>query len=58
MGKRQDLMINDSDMDLVSRAIGGDERSFEILIEKYYLSVYQLYFRWCRVKGGKKKGCL
>ena len=43
-------MINDSDMELVDLAIGGDERSFETLIEKHYLSVYQLSFKWCRVK--------
>lgn len=43
-------MINDSDMKLVDLAIGGDERSFENLIQKHYLSVYQLSFKWCRVK--------
>jgi len=50
MGKRQDLMINDSDMELVNRAIGGDERSFAALVERHYLPVYQLSFKWCRVK--------
>lgn len=43
-------MINDSDMELVERAMGGDERSFENLIQKHYLTVYQLSFKWCRVK--------
>ena len=43
-------MINDTDRELVDRAIGGDERSFESLIERHYLPVYQLSFKWCRVK--------
>lgn len=43
-------MINDSDMELVELAMGGDERSFENLIQKHYLPVYQLSYKWCRVK--------
>jgi RNA polymerase sigma-70 factor, ECF subfamily len=43
-------MINDSDMELVNLAIGGDERSFSHLIEKYYQFVYALSFKWCRIK--------
>jgi len=43
-------MTNDPDMELVDLAIGGDERSFESLIERHYMSIYQLSFRWCRVK--------
>lgn len=43
-------MINDSDMELVELAIGGDERSFENLIQRHYLPVYQLSYKWCRVK--------
>ena len=43
-------MIDDPDMKLIDLAIGGDERSFANLIQKYYLSVYQLSFKWCRVK--------
>jgi RNA polymerase sigma-70 factor, ECF subfamily len=43
-------MINDSDMELVNLAIGGDERSFSHLIEKYYHFVYNLSFKWCRIK--------
>jgi RNA polymerase sigma-70 factor (ECF subfamily) len=43
-------MINDTDMELVNLAIGGDERAFENLIQKHYLPVFQLSFKWCRVK--------
>jgi len=43
-------MVNDTDMELVNLAIGGDERAFEELIQKHYLPVYQLSFKWCRVK--------
>jgi RNA polymerase sigma-70 factor, ECF subfamily len=43
-------MINDSDMELVNLAIGGDERSFSCLIEKHYQFVYNLSFKWCRIK--------
>jgi RNA polymerase sigma-70 factor, ECF subfamily len=43
-------MINDSDMELVNLAIGGDERSFSHLIERYYQFVYNLSFKWCRIK--------
>jgi RNA polymerase sigma-70 factor, ECF subfamily len=43
-------MINDSDMELVNLAINGDERSYSHLIEKYYQFVYNLSFKWCRIK--------
>jgi RNA polymerase sigma-70 factor, ECF subfamily len=43
-------MINDSDIELVNLAIRGDERSFSHLIEKYYQFVYNLSFKWCRIK--------
>jgi len=48
--KRQDHMVNDTDMELVKLATGGDERAFENLIQKHYLSVYQLSYKWCRIK--------
>jgi RNA polymerase sigma-70 factor, ECF subfamily len=50
MVKRQELMINDTDMELVDLAKGGDERSFEDLIHRHYQSVYQLSYKWCRIK--------
>jgi len=43
-------MVNDTDMELVELAAGGDERSFENLIQKHYLPVYHLSYKWCRVK--------
>ena len=43
-------MINYSDMELVDLAMGGDEVAFENLIEKHYSSVYNLSYRWCRLK--------
>jgi RNA polymerase sigma-70 factor, ECF subfamily len=43
-------MINDSDLELVNLAIGGDERSYSHLIERYYQFVYSLSFKWCRIK--------
>ncbi|MFC1533130.1 RNA polymerase sigma factor [Thermodesulfobacteriota bacterium] len=43
-------MINYSDMELVDLAMGGDERAFENLIQRHYLSVYGLSYKWCRIK--------
>ena len=43
-------MINYSDKELVDLAMGGDERAFENLIQRHYLSVYGLSYKWCRVK--------
>jgi RNA polymerase sigma-70 factor (ECF subfamily) len=43
-------MVNDPDMELVDLATGGDERSFANLIERHYMAIYRLSFRWCRVK--------
>jgi RNA polymerase sigma factor (sigma-70 family) len=48
--KRQEHMVNDTDMELVNLAIGGDECAFENLIQKHYLPVFHLSFKWCRVK--------
>lgn len=43
-------MINYSDRELVDLAMGGDESAFENLIQRHYLSVYSLSYKWCRVK--------
>ena len=43
-------MIDYSDMELVDLAMGGDEDAFENLIRKHYSSVYNLSYRWCRLK--------
>ena len=37
-----------SDIELIELAVDGDERAFETLIQRHYLQVYQLSYRWCR----------
>lgn len=39
-----------SDIELVDLAIDGDERAFEQLVQRHYLSVYHFSYKWCRVK--------
>ena len=43
-------MMNHSDMQLVDLSLDGNERAFECLVERHYLSVYGLSYRWCRLK--------
>lgn len=43
-------MLNHSDTQLVDLSLDGDERAFESLVERHYLSVYGLSYRWCRIK--------
>jgi RNA polymerase sigma-70 factor (ECF subfamily) len=40
-----------SDIELVSRAEGGDARALQRLFERHYLTVYRLAYRWC---GGRE----
>jgi RNA polymerase sigma-70 factor (ECF subfamily) len=41
-------MEMDSDQNLIERALGGEDRALERLIQRHYSSVYRLAFRWCR----------
>lgn len=43
-------MMNHSDTQLVDLSLDGNERAFECLVERHYLSVYGLSYRWCRIK--------
>lgn len=43
-------MIEYSDTELVDLALGGDECAFENLIRKHYSSVFNLSYRWCRIR--------
>lgn len=43
-------MADYSDMQLVDLSLSGNERAFENLVERYYLSVYGLSYKWCRIK--------
>ena len=40
-----------SDIELVSQADGGDARALQQLVERHYLTVYRLAYKWC---GGKE----
>lgn len=43
-------MMNHSDMQLVDLSLNGNERAFESLVERHYLSVYSLSYKWCRIR--------
>ena len=42
--------MNHSDTELVDLSLSGNERAFENLIERHYLSVYGLSYKWCRIR--------
>ena len=39
-----------SDIELINLAVDGNERAFEELIQRHYLSVYRFSFKWCQIK--------
>jgi len=43
-------MTNYSDTELADLSLNGNERAFENLIERHYLSVYGLSYKWCRIR--------
>jgi RNA polymerase sigma-70 factor (ECF subfamily) len=43
-------MKNDTDMALLRMSLDGDARAFEKLIDRHYLMVYRVSYKWCRVK--------
>jgi RNA polymerase sigma-70 factor (ECF subfamily) len=43
-------MTDYTDMELVDMSLSGNERAFENLVERHYLTVYGLSYKWCRIK--------
>ncbi len=35
------------DTELIKKAAGGDRVSFELLLERYYMVMYKIAFKWC-----------
>jgi RNA polymerase sigma-70 factor (ECF subfamily) len=40
-------MSDDSDNSLVERAVCGDRDAFASLVERYYLTIYRVAYKWC-----------
>lgn len=40
-------MAEETDQDLIDRAIAGDGHAFARLVERHYLAIYRTAFRWC-----------
>ncbi len=43
-------MIDYTDMELVDMSNSGNEHAFENLVERHYLTVYSLSYKWCRIR--------
>jgi hypothetical protein len=39
-----------SDIELVQRSVSGDARAFEHLVNRHYMTVYGISYKWCGVK--------
>lgn len=48
MGEFRDFSMDD--LELVKQSMKGDAAAFEHLVEKHYLMVYKLSYRWCGIK--------
>jgi RNA polymerase sigma factor (sigma-70 family) len=39
-----------SDRELVGRAVGGDSSMFECLVNRHYMLVYRVAYKWCGIR--------
>ncbi len=44
-------MNNDTDEDMIVRAVAGDSRAFRDLLEAHYLTIYKMAYRQCQNKS-------
>jgi RNA polymerase sigma-70 factor (ECF subfamily) len=43
-------METHNDIELVQRSVRGDAHAFEHLVERHYMTVYRISYKWCGVK--------
>ena len=43
-------MTDHTDMELIDMSLNGNEHAFENLVERHYLAVYGLSYKWCRIR--------